>query len=279
MRILTPVRLIELDPMPCLASLTQELIQTHSLAFMFDVSKHPPSKEQLYEPVQLSVLVDQCPVQPADFVVVAISVIVAVRVRLTSSPMRNMGVPSEIIVSVESSSPADFGTSPQADRRSGPHPAIPTPVIVRAISVFFPVGFVVFLVVRNKVVERESVVAGHKVNALFGLAILVTINFRAAKDPIANRPIAAVFTPEKAANIVTKLAVPFFPGYRRQSCPPDRARPASQASAINFVPASAGSDSISQSTGGFGSGCRDASRERIEARSKRKPSTCISLTQ
>ena len=44
-----------------------------------------------------------------------------------------------------------------------------------------------------------------------------------------------------------------------------------------FVPASDGSDSMSHSTGGLAIGWPDESRARIEARSKRNPSTCISL--
>ena len=48
---------------------------------------------------------------------------------------------------------------------------------------------------------------------------------------------------------------------------------------MSFVPASAGSDSMSQRTGGSGIGCPDASRARIDARSNRNPSTCIVSTQ
>ena len=47
----------------------------------------------------------------------------------------------------------------------------------------------------------------------------------------------------------------------------------------SFVPASAGSDSMSQRTGGFCMGRPVSSRVRIEARSNRNPSTCISSTQ
>ena len=54
---------------------------------------------------------------------------------------------------------------------------------------------------------------------------------------------------------------------------------ASHASAMSFVPASAGSDSMSQSTGGFGNTRPEGSRVRMEARSNRNPSTCISATQ
>src|ERR1035438_3326884 len=55
--------------------------------------------------------------------------------------------------------------------------------------------------------------------------------------------------------------------------------PESHASAINFVPARIGSESISQTIGGFNMGSPDSLRENIDARSKRKPSTCISEVQ
>ena len=50
-------------------------------------------------------------------------------------------------------------------------------------------------------------------------------------------------------------------------------------SVISWVPASAGSDSISQRIGAFGRGRPCSSRESTDARSNRKPSTCISVTQ
>ena len=53
---------------------------------------------------------------------------------------------------------------------------------------------------------------------------------------------------------------------------------ASQASAIILVLASMGSDSISQRIGGFSIGLPCSSLDMIDARSKRNPSTCISVT-
>ncbi len=55
--------------------------------------------------------------------------------------------------------------------------------------------------------------------------------------------------------------------------------PASQASAMSLVPASTGSVSMSHSAGGSTIGWPASSRDRTAARSKRKPSTCISWTQ
>ena len=54
---------------------------------------------------------------------------------------------------------------------------------------------------------------------------------------------------------------------------------ASQASAMNLVPERVGSESMSQRTGGLARTLPEESRARMEARSKRKPSTCISWTQ
>ena len=50
-RVVTPVRLIKFDSVPRLTCSTDELVQTHSLAFVFHVSEKSPSIEQLHEPV------------------------------------------------------------------------------------------------------------------------------------------------------------------------------------------------------------------------------------
>ena len=87
-----------------------------------------------------------------------------------------------------------------------------------------------------------------------------------------------LFTAKETADIITKPSVPFLPSI------PNEATYLVQSGgiprpAINLVPANAGSDSISHNVGGFGINWPHVSRARIEARSNRNPSTCISATQ
>ena len=70
---------------------------------------------------------------------------------------------------------------PRIIRRSL-HPAIPAPVVIRAVPVSFSVGFVVFEVIRNHVIEGKAVVAGDEVNALFRLPFLVAVKVRAPQE-------------------------------------------------------------------------------------------------
>ena len=64
--------------MPRLTCSTDELVQTHSLAFVFHVSEKSPSIEQLHEPAQLGMFRDHGPIEPAGFVVLTVGVVVAV---------------------------------------------------------------------------------------------------------------------------------------------------------------------------------------------------------
>src|SRR5258705_1417604 len=67
------------------------------------------------------------------------------------------------------------------------------------------------LVVGDEVIERETVVTRHKIHAYFRLTILVTVNLRAAKQPVGKVSHRTVIATEKAANIVAKPAIPFPP--------------------------------------------------------------------
>ena len=82
---------------------------------------------------------------------------------------------------------------------------------------------------------------------------------------------------DEAADVIAKLPVPFLPLVL-----PEAAYLVQAA----FIPCfrnqlgarQTGSESISQRMGGFAIGSPDSLREKTEARSKRKPSTCISET-
>ena len=60
--------------------------------------------------------------------------------------------------------------------------AVPASVVVGSVAVVFAVGLVVLLVIGDKIVEREAVVAGYEVDALLGLAFLVPVDLGAAEQ-------------------------------------------------------------------------------------------------
>src|SRR4030095_12806153 len=62
--------------------------------------------------------------------------------------------------------------------------AVPTSIVVRPVAVVFAICFIVLAVVRDEVVEGETVMARHKINALLSLAFFMTVNCRAAKQSV-----------------------------------------------------------------------------------------------
>src|SRR5437867_13135721 len=85
-------------------------------------------------------------------------------------------------------------------------------IIVVAIMVLLPVGFVVFLVVANEICESESVVCGDKIDAGVRPFAIVLLKIGAASQPIrhfADLPLVALPT--------TAHGVAIFPvQFRRQ---------------------------------------------------------------
>src|SRR4029077_12105318 len=84
-------------------------------------------------------------------------------------------------------------------------------VVFNAIAVIFTVWLVVLLVVGNKVVEREAIVTGDKIDAGLSFAFLVAINLGAAEQPIGKGRDRTVVTTKEAADIIAEAPIPFTP--------------------------------------------------------------------
>ncbi len=201
-------------------------------------------------------------------------------VRRTSSPIEIIGRPSESSVTREEIFHLPVSQLLHRGIIGWPLDApIPASVVIRAVPVVFAVRLVVLLVVGDQVIEREAVVTGHEIHALLGLAFLVAVDLGAADQPVGRgmppsrrrRGKSCAHRRETARSILSNCP----PG----SCPPGTGRPRPRLRRSAWCPASTGSESISQSTGGVGIKLPDSSRSRIDARSNRKPSTCISSTQ
>ncbi len=66
-------------------------------------------------------------------------------------------------------------------------------------------------VVRDKIVEREAVMAGHKINALLRLPFFMTVDFRAADQTVGEMCQRTFFATEEITGIVPKPPIPFLP--------------------------------------------------------------------
>ena len=124
---------------------------------------------------------EQRPIEPTGFVVLAVCIVVA-----------DLGAP-DLITHHEHREPKRQQCGGQEILRLAVseffngriigrslYAAVPASIIICTVAISFPVGFVVLLVIGNEVIERKSVMTGYEVDALFRLALLVTVNFRAS---------------------------------------------------------------------------------------------------
>src|SRR5262249_61943371 len=89
--------------------------------------------------------------------------------------------------------------------------AVPAPIVLGAVPVALAVLRVVLVIVGDEVVEREPVVAGHEVDALLGLALLVPVDLRAAQQPVGHAADRARIAAGEAAHVVAESTVPLLP--------------------------------------------------------------------
>src|SRR5580704_709914 len=88
---------------------------------------------------------------------------------------------------------------------------VPASVVVGAIPVGFTVHFVMLLVVRDKVIEREAVVTGYEVHALIGLTFFVSVDLWTAEQSVGKIGYRSLVPTKKAADIIAEPSVPLPP--------------------------------------------------------------------
>ena len=163
--------------------------------------------------MHIGVLGDQSPIKPTDFVVLAKTVVVAA-----------LRVPNFIPHQEHGHSQRHHGDGQEVLHLPVPQllngrvigrpfsTTVPTAIVVGAIAVSLAIVLVVFLVVRDQIIQCKTVVAGHEIDALLGLALLVAINLWTADHPVRHSPHRTGLAAEEVTNIVAETAVPLFPG-------------------------------------------------------------------
>src|SRR3954452_5730217 len=203
MGILAPVRLPDLHAVPCLAGSTDQLTQTPALALMLPVAQAPPRIEQGHEPMHIRMLLDQRPVEPADFVVLAVSVVVAglsaahlVAHQDHGHAEREQRYGQEVLyLPVPQALDAQVAGRPL-------HAAVPAAVVVRPVAAVLAIRLIVLLAIGHKVAESESVMAGDEVEALLGFAFLMPVDIGAPHQPIRHPRYGTRFASEEVPDIV-----------------------------------------------------------------------------
>src|SRR6266481_203579 len=207
-----PVRLIESDAVPDQVHTTEKLVQTNALPLGFWVPQNTSRIEQRDETMEVSMLCEQRPIEPAGFVVLAIRVVVP---KLCSPHF----------VTHEKHGHTDrkhrYGqkvfnlpVSELLDARIIRwtfNTTVPTSVVVRSVAIIFAICFIVLVIIGDEVVEGEPVMARHKINALLSLAFFMTVNRRAASQPVSKVSDGMLFPAKKTPDIISKSSIPLLP--------------------------------------------------------------------
>ncbi len=211
-RLRTPVRLPDFDAMPRFIRLPDQLGQAYALALVLHVPQEPSRIEERHEPMHICVFGDQRPVEPVDVVVMAVGVVVAALCTPHFVAHEDHGQThgkqrdGQEVLHLPVPQLFDY----RIVRRTL-DAAVPASIVVGSVPVLFAVRFIVLAVVRDEVVEREPIVAGHEVDALLRFALLVSIHLRASDHAVGKARQRTLFTAEEAAGIVAEPPVPFFP--------------------------------------------------------------------
>src|SRR5208282_6617829 len=84
-----------------------------------------------------------------------------------------------------------------------------------AVAIFFEVGLVMFLVVRDQVAQREAIVGSHKVDACARLPPRALEHIRTAGETRGKFPEGLIGAAPVVAHAIAKPAVPFRPSRQK----------------------------------------------------------------
>src|SRR3984957_16760235 len=171
----------------------------------------------LAEPKHLTVFLREAPIKPADFVVLAIRVIVATLGTshlVASADHRNALRHHHDGDEVFHLSPAQILYFLIVRRTFDA--AVPAQVVIRTISISFAVRFVVLAVVGNEVVKGKTVMAGNEIDAVNLQMATPLIDVGAPGDARCYRAHKSGIAFHKAPNIIAVRPVPFGPAITRK---------------------------------------------------------------
>src|ERR1700723_408759 len=156
----------------------------------------------------------QVPLQPANFVVLTVGVIVSV-LRMANSisgihhghALGEQERCHQIPLLLSSQGPNTGIVSWTF------HPAIPTPVIVIAVAIVFAIRFVVFFVVTDQILQREAIMRRDEIDAGIGTPPAMCIEIARTRDAISEiSHNSSVALPIRAHGIAVAI-VPLRPTY------------------------------------------------------------------
>ena len=83
--------------------------------------------------------------------------------------------------------------------------------MIRTIQIILLVGFVVFYVIGNQIVQSESIVCGDEVDTAIRFAVRLRINVGAGGESRREAADQAVVAPHESPRVIAEVSVPFRP--------------------------------------------------------------------
>src|SRR6476660_3401511 len=156
------------------------------------------------------------PIEPADLVVLAISVVISV---LRPAPLIAAGQHRHALRKEKRSQEISALTIAQGIDlrviRRPFHATVPREIVTVAVLVAVAVRLIVFFIVADQVVESEPVVRGNEIDAGIWASPVVPIKIGAPSEPVAHLANAALVAFPKTANRVAVFALPFRKRHRK----------------------------------------------------------------
>ena len=200
--------------MPVDFGAAQQLVEAQPEALLITRTQQPETlgNEFPHELMEVPMPVEEAPVEPAHLVILAIGIVVAPLsaahfvAHLEHRRTNRCEQDDDEVLYLAASQLLDGSVVGRPL-----DPAVPGQVRARAVPVAFAIRLVVLVVVGNQIVQREAVVAGHEIDALFGLPFLVAEDVRTAERSLRQQPDRAAVALDKAADVVPEAAIPLLP--------------------------------------------------------------------
>jgi hypothetical protein len=172
---------------------------------------------QFEESQQPSVFLDQPPIDPTDRVILTIRIVIA---SLGASYFISGQDHGDAFREHENSEEIlDLLLSQCLNcwiARLPLHTTIPTAIRIAAISIPFPVSFIVFVIIRYQIIQGKSIMAGDEIDTVYWLTLCLLVEVRAPCNACSGGTYHPRVASDKAADHITVAPVPFRPAIYRK---------------------------------------------------------------
>src|SRR4030042_3355131 len=87
-------------------------------------------------------------------------------------------------------------------------------IVIRTILVIFEIGFIMFVIIRDKIMERETIVAGDEVDTVIGRPPVISIEISRSCQSPTEIPCLTSIAFAKSSYRIPSFSIPFRPVHR-----------------------------------------------------------------